>query len=119
MQTKCLNCGRVLTSEGVRLESAIADSKLPHMPMEDDVTWLRCGKCYAVAKSPMNKLAVVYHGRRRETPVTVLLRLVTPEIGETACIECNGTGWWGFGPTPAECDPCVECKGTGRMFVGC
>jgi len=52
MQTKCLNCGRVLTnSEGVRLESAIADSKLPHMPMEDDVTWLRCGECHAVAKS--------------------------------------------------------------------
>lgn len=49
MQTKCLNCGRVLTnSEGVRLESAIADSKLPHMPMEDDVTWLRCGECHKV-----------------------------------------------------------------------
>lgn len=51
METRCLNCGKVLTSsKGVRLESAIADSKLPHMPMEDDVTWLRCGKCYEAAR---------------------------------------------------------------------
>jgi hypothetical protein len=67
----------------------------------------------------MNKSAVVYCGWWQETPVAVSLRLVTPEIGEITCIECNGTGWWGFGPTPAECGPCVDCKGTGRIFVSC
>jgi 5-methylcytosine-specific restriction endonuclease McrA len=50
MQTKCLNCGKVLTSEeGHRLASVIADSSLPHKPMEKDVTWLRCEECHAVA----------------------------------------------------------------------
>ena len=49
MQTKCLNCGKVLTSEKGRLAPAIADSSLPHKPMEEDVTWLRCEECHAVA----------------------------------------------------------------------
>jgi hypothetical protein len=49
MQTKCLNCGKVLTSEEGRLAPAIADSSLPHKPMEEDVTWLRCEECHAVA----------------------------------------------------------------------
>jgi len=51
IQTKCLNCGTILTDEdGNRVESAYADSSLPSRPMDDDVTWLRCGDCREVAK---------------------------------------------------------------------
>lgn len=39
-------------------------------------------------------------------------------VGQVPCIECTGTGWWGYGPTAAECGPCVDCKGTGREWVG-
>ena len=39
-------------------------------------------------------------------------------VGETDCLECGGSGWWGFGPTEDECGPCVDCKGTGRILVG-
>lgn len=38
--------------------------------------------------------------------------------GRVACHECGGSGWWGYGPTEAECGPCVVCKGTGREWVG-
>lgn len=62
-------------------------------------------------------LAEVDRGWKRETRVPVLVELITPEIGRIPCLECEGTGYWGYGPTPAECGPCVECKGTGKIFV--
>ena len=37
---------------------------------------------------------------------------------KAACLECGGTGWWGYGPTPETCGPCVPCKGTGLVWVG-
>jgi hypothetical protein len=39
-------------------------------------------------------------------------------VGQVPCVECAGTGWWGYGPTPAEQGECVDCKGTGRVWVG-
>jgi hypothetical protein len=39
-------------------------------------------------------------------------------VAQIGCLECNGTGWWGYGPTPAEQGECVACKGTGRVWVG-
>ena len=62
---------------------------------------------------------VVYRGLKRNTECHVQGTLLTPEIAEIGCIECGGTGWWGVGPTPAECGPCVECKGTGKILVSC
>lgn len=38
--------------------------------------------------------------------------------GRIACHECDGSGWWGYGPTEDENGPCVVCKGTGREWVG-
>jgi hypothetical protein len=40
------------------------------------------------------------------------------EVGQVACYECWGTGWWGHGPTDDQCGPCITCKGTGRVWVG-
>ena len=39
-------------------------------------------------------------------------------VGQIACHECAGSGWWGYGPTEDECGPCIVCKGTGREWVG-
>jgi hypothetical protein len=39
-------------------------------------------------------------------------------VGKVPCIECLGTGWWGYGPTPNEQGPCIQCKGDGRVWVG-
>jgi hypothetical protein len=39
-------------------------------------------------------------------------------VGRVSCRECDGTGWWGYGPTEAEDGECVPCKGTGRVWVG-
>jgi hypothetical protein len=60
---------------------------------------------------------VVYCGFARETEVPVAVIDRGCGAGEIDCIECGGTGWWGFGPTEAETGPCVECKGTGRALV--
>lgn len=38
--------------------------------------------------------------------------------GRVACLECHGSGWWGFGPDESVNGPCIECKGTGRVWVG-
>lgn len=50
------------------------------------------------------------------------VRLVTFPPGATAglisCLECEGTGWWGYAPTAGESGPCVPCKGTGSWWVG-
>ena len=44
--------------------------------------------------------------------VTILF----PGVGECDCLECDGSGWWDYGPPGTECD-CVDCKGTGRVLV--
>ncbi len=35
---------------------------------------------------------------------------------EVPCNECEGSGYWGFGPPGTEGD-CVDCKGTGKRWV--
>jgi len=62
---------------------------------------------------------VVYRGWKRQTPIVVTIKIVCPGVGKIDCIECKGSGWWGFGPTQTECGPCVECKGAGYVFVSC
>jgi hypothetical protein len=50
VETKCLNCGAVLTNElGERLLSGVAAGSLPARPHEMSITWLRCDRCYAAA----------------------------------------------------------------------
>ena len=51
-----------------------------------------------------------YEGVIRE--VTILF----PGVGECDCVECDGSGWWDYGPPGTE-DLCVDCKGTGRILV--
>ena len=59
METLCVNCQKVLTSEsGKRVENAIFDSRLQHIrdPMLDlsspEVTWAWCRDChYEVTRS--------------------------------------------------------------------
>ena len=65
--------------------------------------------------------AIVYRGFKRETEVEVIVTEICPEmgVGQIDCIECEGDGWWGYGPTENECGPCVECKGSGRVLVNC
>ena len=40
------------------------------------------------------------------------------QVGQVACHECFGTGWWGYGPVEEVNGECVDCKGTGREWVG-
>lgn len=35
-------------------------------------------------------------------------------VGQLACPECVGTGWWSG---PNDDGPCVTCKGTGLVHV--
>jgi len=50
MTTRCLNCGKVLTTEkGERVESAHFDTSLPARPLEPTTTWARCERCYEAA----------------------------------------------------------------------
>lgn len=50
------------------------------------------------------------------------VRLVSVRRGDIVskinCIECNGTGWWAYGPEEEEPGPCVPCKGAGQVMVG-
>lgn len=39
-------------------------------------------------------------------------------VGQVSCIECDGSGWWGYGPVEEVNGHCVDCKGTGRVWVG-
>jgi hypothetical protein len=39
-------------------------------------------------------------------------------VGQVPCLECGGTGYWGYGPVLETCGPCIDCKGTGRVWVG-
>lgn len=39
-------------------------------------------------------------------------------VGQVACHECMGTGWWGYGPEEHINGPCIVCNGTGREWVG-
>ena len=60
-----------------------------------------------------------YYGWKRDREKTVEIEMLSPEIGagRMSCPECEGTGWWGYGPTEAECGLCVDCKGTGKILV--
>ena len=61
---------------------------------------------------------IVYRGINYVTPVSVEVEHICDSgIGRIDCIECEGTGYWPYGPAPEECGPCVECKGTGKVFI--
>src|ERR1019366_6185760 len=52
-ETRCLNCGTKLTTNGKRLQSAVFDSNLPVPIMlvsGTSATWARCDACYEVAR---------------------------------------------------------------------
>jgi len=57
METKCLNCGRTLTTErGRRVRSASFDSALPTTWSQDNTTvWARCDECIATARHVLRK----------------------------------------------------------------
>lgn len=38
--------------------------------------------------------------------------------GQVGCMECGGSGWWGYAAYAVEPAECVDCKGTGRVWVG-
>lgn len=50
IETRCLNCGTILTTtEGTRYESAYFDNALPSKQPEASVTWARCDACSSLA----------------------------------------------------------------------
>ena len=50
METKCMNCGTVLTAEcGDRRWGAVFVTELPDMGEDKNVVWARCNICYAAA----------------------------------------------------------------------
>lgn len=57
------------------------------------------------------KMLVGYQGRDE---AEVEITMISPGVGERACIGCNGTGVF-EGPDFKE--QCVECKGTGKRRV--
>ena len=50
-------------------------------------------------------------------PITQKVKILMNGVGETDCLECDGLGYWGFGPTEEENGCCVDCKGTGKILV--
>lgn len=56
-----------------------------------------------------------FHNKGATQLVTVIDPIM--RIGQTPCLECEGDGWWGYGPTEAECGLCIDCKGTGKIYV--
>ncbi len=65
----------------------------------------------------MKYAGVVYRGLNYVTPVDVIITHICQGVGQIDCIECDGTGWWPYGPTDKECGPCIECKGTSRVLI--
>lgn len=56
MTTRCLNCGKTLTTKkGKRVEGAHFDTSLPARPPEPTVTWARCEACYEAATNVNHK----------------------------------------------------------------
>jgi hypothetical protein len=43
---------------------------------------------------------------------------VDEPVGQIACLECLGSGWWGWAAYAVTPGPCIACKGTGRVWVG-
>ncbi len=66
-------------------------------------------------------IGIRHYGRRRDRfkYLWIPRRYMLLGIMPIACPECEGTGWWGYGPTPDECGPCVDCKGTGKILIDC
>jgi hypothetical protein len=59
---------------------------------------------------------VIYHRGCNHVGVKRKVVILFPGVGECDCLECEGSGWWNYGPLGTECD-CVDCKGTGRVLV--
>jgi hypothetical protein len=47
--------------------------------------------------------------QQRESVGTRKVLILGGVAGSIACLECGGSGRWGYGPTEAECGPCVDC----------
>lgn len=63
-------------------------------------------------------LAQVPRGFDRATLVCVSVDAAAVALGAARvdCPECEGLGWWDYGPAGTEQD-CVECKGTGCVWI--
>lgn len=61
--------------------------------------------------------AEIFAGRRRASIGIRVFESLDGIAGKMICLECDGTGEWPYGPTPAECGRCVECKGSGSILV--
>ncbi len=62
--------------------------------------------------------AILYTGRKRDQETEI--NIYPNEIGiyKTGCPECDGKGWWNYGP-PEEAGPCNVCKCTGQIYITC
>ena len=60
--------------------------------------------------------AILYLGFKRDKEREINIYPNELGIYKTGCFECEGTGWWGYGPPGTE-GPCNVCKGTGQIFI--
>ena len=61
--------------------------------------------------------AILYTGLKRDKETEINIHPNELGIYKTICHECEGTGWWGYGPTKNERGPCIVCKGTGQIYI--
>jgi hypothetical protein len=63
--------------------------------------------------------AILYRGMKRNTEVNINVDEIDSLLGyrKIGCRECDGRGWWNYGPTENECGVCVDCKGTGFIYI--
>jgi hypothetical protein len=60
----------------------------------------------------------LYGGARRDEEIPVDVRRLACGAGETACIECDGSGVWTVLPDDDRPVTCTTCKGTGKILIG-
>lgn len=61
-------------------------------------------------------LATIYNTRHKPVPNVPVVDL-GGGVGRIACLECEGTGRWGYAAPEIPEHDCVDCKGTGRRFI--
>ena len=65
----------------------------------------------------MIRLMRVYYGFSRGRSKLYEVEIITDDIGQISCLECNGSGRWDYGPTDEEDELCIPCKGTGKVYI--
>lgn len=63
-------------------------------------------------------MRMVVHAHARTAGVEQEVVRLGPHVGETACLECEGTGWWAYAEPEIPGEDCVSCKGTGKVLIG-